>query len=465
MLNITYGIFSHAIYSSDVTARLDEILLERAQRAGNQIALQSGPFATPAEQYTSFFSRWIGYDVFLNPACGQLRDYPESYGDEPLIIIRNNALDGRFIPLTLAAYANLSSGMHSIETIENVFQYPLRVVTLLVRDREGHRYALQIGISMQYVSTTLGNVLFKFFAWGPFLILLISLMGYLFVKASLKPVRDVVSVAREITAEDLSRRVPVVESNDEIGTLSTTLNDMIARLEKSFEQVRQFSDDVSHELKTPLAIIRGEVEVSLRAERSGEEYQSTLVSILEETKKIESIMENLLFLSRLDVKKNSICLNYFSFDEMLIEVFEEISPMAKEQGIRFSLSRIDEVSVRGDEALLKRLVVNLVLNALKYTKEGGKVELSLESDSTVYGGSEREAVLIVSDTGIGIPRIDLPHIFDRFYRVDRSRSAKTGGSGLGLTIVKKILDIHRGRVVVKSTVGSGSVFFVYLPKN
>lgn len=465
MLNITYGIFSHAIYSSDVTARLDEILLEKAQRAGSNIALHSGPFALSAERYSSLFGRWIGYDVFLNPACGQLRDFPDSFGDEPLIIIRNSALEGKFIPLTQAAYANLSRGMHSIETIGNVFQYPLRVVTLLVRDREGHRYALQIGMSMQYVSTTLGNVLLKFFIWGPFLILIISLMGYLFVKASLKPVRDMVSFAREITAEDLSRRVPVVETDDEIGELSTTLNDMIARLEKSFEQVRQFSDDVSHELKTPLAVIRGEIEVALKAERSGDEYRATLASILEESQKLELIMENLLFLSRLDVKKTKICWSDIALDELLMEVFEELAPLGKERGIRFSLRKVDEVSIRADGGLMKRLLVNLIQNALKYTKEGGKVEVSLEDDSSAHGGVESETVLIVSDTGIGIPRIDLPHIFDRFYRVDKSRSGKTGGSGLGLTIVKKILDIHHGRIVVKSTVGSGSVFFVYLPKN
>ncbi len=465
MLYITYGIFSHAIYASDVTVRLDEILLERAQRAGSNIVLHRGPFATPPEQYSSLFSRWIGYDVFLNPACGQLRDYPENFGDEPLIIIRNNALEGRFIPLTQFAYANLSRGAHSVETIENVFQYPLRVVTLLVHDREGHRYALQIGMSMQFVSTTLGNVLLKFFIWGPFLILAISLTGYFFVKASLKPVHDVVLVAREITAEDLSRRVPVLETDDEIGDLSITLNDMISRLEKSFEQVRQFSDDVSHELKTPLAVIRGEVEVTLRTERSGEEYRSTLVSILEESQKLESIMENLLFLSRLDVKKKSICLSDIALDELLIEVFEETALMAKERGICFSLRQVDEVRVHGDGGLLKRLLVNLIQNALKYTKQGGKVEVSLKSDSIGCGGSEKEAVFIVSDTGIGIPRIDLPHIFDRFYRVDKSRSAKTGGSELGLTIVKKILDIHHGRIVVRSTLKEGSTFFVYLPKN
>lgn len=465
MLYITYGIFSHAIYSSDVTARLDETLLERARRAVGEIALHNGPFVAATEEYSSVFGRWIGYDVFLNPACAQLRDFPENFGDEPLIIVRNNALEGKYIPLTQTAHSKLLHGDYSIETIENVFPYPLRVVTLSARDKEGHRYALQIGMSMRYVSTTMGNVLLKFLIWGPFLILVISVMGYLFVKASMKPVRDMVAVARGITAEDLSRRVPVIESDDEIGDLSETFNEMIARLERSFEQIRQFSDDVSHELKTPLAVIRSEIEVALNAERSGEVYRSTLKSIQEESHKLEAIMENLLFLSRLDAKKTSIGWHNVALDELVMEVFEEMSPRAKERGIQFSLSHVDEVCVLGDEGLLKRLFVNIVQNALKYTKENGKVDLRLVGESSAQGGTEKELVLIVSDTGIGIPRIDLPRIFDRFYRVDKSRSGKTGGSGLGLTIVKKILDIHHGRIVVKSTVGSGSVFFIYLPKN
>ncbi len=465
MLYITYGIFSHAIYSNDVTARLDEVLLEKAQKAGDEIACHSGPFIIPSDQYSMQFKKWVGYDVFLNPTCGQLRDFPKRFDDEPLIIVRNDALEKRFITLSHDSFVKLANGGHAIETIENVFSYPLRVVALLVRDREGHRYVLQIGMSMKYVNTTLGNVLLKFFLWGPFLILIISGMGYFFVKASFKPVRDMVTAARNITAEDLSRRVPVIESTDEVGELSETLNVMIARLEKSFEQIKQFSDDVSHELKTPLAVIRGEIEVALKFQRNEEEYRSTLTSIQEESHKLEAIIENLLFLSRLDAKKTSIGWKNVALDELVMGVYEEFSPQAKEQGIQFSLSRVDEAFVRGDEGLLKRLLVNLVQNALKYTKEGGKVDIMLEDESSARGGAERESVLIVSDTGIGIPRIDLPHIFDQFYRVDKSRSGKTGGSGLGLTIVKKILDIHHGRVVVKSAIGSGSTFFVYLPKN
>ena len=465
MFYFTYGIFSHAIYGSDVTDRLDRELLERATRVTAEIARTSGPFVVPPGVYAARLERWIGTDLFLNPAFGQLIDFPDRFGTGPLIIARNAALEGRRIPLTARAFALLEEGTPALETVENIFPYPLRVVSAPARDREGHRYVLQIGMSMRHVSTTLGNVLFKFFTVGPFFIILISVMGYYFVRASLAPVRGMVAAARSITAEDLSRRIPAVESGDEVGELSITLNDMIGRLERSFEQVRQFSDDVSHELKTPVTVIKGVIEVALRSERPAEEYRETLKSLLEETEKLGAITENLLFLSRIDARRTSLGQGRVELDSLVLEVYEEYSTQARERGVSLVLDRVDETPVKGEAGLLKRLLANLVQNALKYTHAGGHVELSLENIAGTGEMSGMAAKVTVLDTGIGIPRGDLPRIFDRFYRVDKSRSGKTGGSGLGLTIVKKILDIHGGHVTVKSRQGSGTAFFIYLPEN
>jgi heavy metal sensor kinase len=463
MFYFTYGIFSHAIYGSDVTARFDDALRERAGRIAGEIARRSGPFVVPAGRYAGMFGTWIGSDLFLNPACGQLRDFPDRPGGEPLIIIRNDALEGRFIPLSGGAHARLARGETAVETLDNIFPYPLRVVSLLVGDREGNRYVLQVGMSLSHVSTTLGNVLFKAFTVGPFLIILISVMGYHFVRTSFAPVRDMVAAARSITAADLSRRVPAVDSADEVGELAATLNDMIGRIERSFEQARQFSDDVSHELKTPVTVIKGEIEVALRSERSGDEYRALLKSLLEEAEKLGAITENLLFLSRLDSGRVVPGFGLVELDALVMEIFEEFSGQARERGVSLVLDRVDEILVKGEPGLLKRLLANLVQNALKYTQPGGSVELSLEN---IAGSGEMDgmgAKVTVLDTGIGIPRGDLPRIFDRFYRVDKSRSGKTGGSGLGLTIVKKVLDIHGGHVTVKSRQGSGTAFFIYLP--
>jgi len=188
-----------------------------------------------------------------------------------------------------------------------------------------------------------------------------------------------------------------------------------------------------------------------------------LKSLLEETEKIGAIMENLLFLSRIDTRRAGLHMGEMDLDGLVMEIYEEFYEQSRERGIHLSLERVDETAVRGDPGLLKRLLANLVQNAMKYTPEGGTIVIALENIAGTGEMTGMAAKVTVSDTGIGIPRSELPRIFDRFYRVDKSRSGKTGGTGLGLTIVKKILDIHGGHVTVKSRQGAGTTFFIYLP--
>jgi heavy metal sensor kinase len=290
----------------------------------------------------------------------------------------------------------------------------------------------------------------------PLLLLVSVLGGYFILTKALQPVKAVVQTARKITTEDLSHRIDSKNRKDEIGELITTFNQMISRLEQSVMQLKQFSSDASHDLKTPLTIIRGEIEIALRKNRSSKEYIKTLTSIQEEAGKLETIIENLLFLSRIDSPAQSLSLKAVPLDEIILNVFEKAEQLANKKGIIFIIGEMAPTLIRGESILLNRLVMNILDNAIKYTPAGGRVEISLES----AGKSVR---LSVKDTGIGIPGESLPHIFDRFYQVDKSRTQRSQGSGLGLSIVKKIADIHGAVVEVNSQLNKGAVFQVIFP--
>ncbi len=459
----TYFNFSHAIYGSDVIVKFDDGLLRFGRDVLGRISAGYGPFYTPIGRYREEFDSWIGRDLFLSPAYGQLIDFPERQGAEPLVVIRNRALGDRQIPLTVQSYMRLREGEYAIETVQGVFAFPLRVISMKARDRLGHEYLLQVGMSMEHINTTLVSVLVQFLLIGPFLILIIALMGYFFVERAFAPVRELVTMTRTITAEDLSRRIESIDSDDEIGKLAATLNDMISRLEQSFNQVRQFSDDVSHELKTPLTVLKGEIEVALRGKREAAEYIEILKSLLEETDKLGRIIDDLLFLSRIDSRGGSIRFRDTELDQVVMQAYEEALVLAHDKKVNLQISALDEVTVSGEPGLLKRIFSNLIHNAIKYTPEGGVIDLALRRAG--QEGDRMAAEFTVRDTGIGIPARHIPHVFDRFYRVDRSRTAKTGGTGLGLTIVKKILDLHHGTVRLESQKGKGTVFFLRFPKN
>ncbi len=324
---------------------------------------------------------------------------------------------------------------------------PLRIILFPVRGP----VIVQAGVSLGIIESDLRRLLIIMVFSGALVMLLASLGGNFIIRKALHPVRRVVETAREISAEDLSLRIEARKRRDEIGELVDTFNEMIARLDKSVQKIRRFSGDVSHELRTPLTIIRGEIEVLLRKERSPEEYRKTLQSALEETHQLEAIIDDLLFLSRLEAIAGRSFEKTVGLDEVLLRVVESREPSAKTKGLGLEIIRLDDTAVRGDEGLLFRMAANLLDNAIRYTPGGGKVEVVLEQ-------REGTCVLSVSDTGIGIPEESMSSIFDRFYVADGSRSREKGGSGLGLSIVKHVAEIHGARIEVDSAVGKGTVF-------
>lgn len=335
---------------------------------------------------------------------------------------------------------------------EHLSSYPLRVFLLPVRGPN----VLQVGISVENVAGSLNQLLIVMVAAGLMLLLFASLGGSLIIRKALQPVKSVVKTANEITTEDLSLRIDVKNRQDEIGALVETFNDMIVRLEKSVNKIRQFSGDVSHELRTPLTIIRGEIEVLLRKKRTEKEYMKTLKSALEESYRMEKIIDDLLFLSRMEALDKSKFTTTVQLEEIVANVVKIRNQSAVNKGLTFITENVKPAKVKGSKDLLERMITNVIDNAIRYTPSGGRIGVLLtEIQNTIK--------LEIRDTGIGIHDESLPYIFDRFYVVDKSRSRETGGSGLGLSIVKWITDNHGAEIEVKSKMNKGTSFIIKFP--
>jgi signal transduction histidine kinase len=267
-----------------------------------------------------------------------------------------------------------------------------------------------------------------------------------------RPLEDIASVAGQITrADDLSRRVPGAERSDEIGDLARSFNQTLERMERLFRSQQRLLADVSHELRTPLTAMRGNVDLM---RRMGEVDWTSLDIIHDEIQRMTRLVSDLLLLARADSGGMSLQSQVLELDNLFFEVYRQAQLLPK--AVDLVITAVDQVRVYGDPDRLKQLLLNLIDNAIKYTSPGGKVCLALsKSDGWAY--------VEISDTGVGIPPEDLPHIFDRFYRVDKSRTRQQGGSGLGLSIAKSIAKAHQGDLRVKSEVGVGTVFTVVLP--
>jgi heavy metal sensor kinase len=261
--------------------------------------------------------------------------------------------------------------------------------------------------------------------------------------------------ARRITAEDLRRRVEHRGSDDELDRLAETLNDMLARLEEAFTQTRRFAADAAHELRTPLTVLKGGIEVALRAVRSPEEYRDVLASSLEEVERLIRLAEDLLLLSR-SIAGPETPQVPVELEPLLLEVFDVGVRLGRSAGVSVRIDDAGPATVHGDAMALRRAMLNLMENAVKYTAPGGKVELSLLSD-------DRMATITVADTGMGIEPSDAERIFEPFIRLDAARGRENGGTGLGLAIARSIVIAHGGTLTVDSRPGAGSRFTIRLP--
>jgi heavy metal sensor kinase len=321
---------------------------------------------------------------------------------------------------------------------------------------DGTLYRVEVGTSAAPAEGTLAQVLLMLAVGLPVAVAVAVAGGFILVRRALEPVERMALKAEEISQHNLSERLPVVESGDELERLSVSLNHMISRLEDALRGSKQFVADASHELRTPLTVMRGELESLAQDALLRRDTREALGSVLEEVERLAEIVESLFALSRLDAGEAGGQWQQFDLAELAATTAEQMSLLATDKHIRVDCESTPGVTVRGDRARLKQVIVNLLDNAIKYTPNGGRVALRVSRE----GGC---AVLDVTDTGVGIPPDALPHVFKRFYRVDGSRSREQGGAGLGLSIVKSICAAHGAEVEVQSTPGQGSTFRVRQP--
>ncbi|MCL5264030.1 MAG: ATP-binding protein [Chloroflexi bacterium] len=331
-----------------------------------------------------------------------------------------------------------------------------RVLVTPVRDNGRTVGVLEVGRSEHEVEAALERLLLLMGIAVPVTLLLATGGGLFLADRALSPIDRITRTVRRIGAEDLSQRIGLPPSPDEVGRLAETFDVMLERLDRAFQRQRQFTADASHELRTPLAIIGGQIDVALQRRRRAEEYAEVLRDVRAEAERMRELVSDLLTLSRADAGRERLTLEPVSLDELAAEVAGQMTPLALARGLQLEVDATAPVVVSGDQTRLMQLLLNLVDNALKCTPSGGRVSIAAKKQ-------DAWAVLQVSDTGMGIPAEHLPHLFERFYRVDKARSRAEGGAGLGLAICEWIAHTHGGRIEAASTPGRGSTFTVYLP--
>jgi heavy metal sensor kinase len=321
----------------------------------------------------------------------------------------------------------------------------------------GGLYSVQLASNVTPIYSLLHRFLWIAVATIPIILLFAGIGGYWLSRRAMQPVYEITNAARRIGERNLSDRLVVPEPRDELRQLSETLNDMLARLERAFNRITQFTADASHELRTPVAMIRTTAEHILQRERTVPEYQQLVGQILIESETTTDLITKLLALARADERPEEGVREPIDLREVVAELAGSLRVIAKQSDLELNVCLADgEFVVQGDRREIRTLVLSILDNALKYTPRGGTVDVQLENGGTGI-------LLRIHDSGTGISEADLPHIFERFYRADQSRSRDTGGVGLGLSIAKSIADAHGAKIMVSSVDGRGSTFAVLFP--
>ena len=332
----------------------------------------------------------------------------------------------------------------------------LLVYTLRAATSSGGPYLIEAGLSAEPVELLVRHLIMLLSLGVPLITLVAMGGGYLLVRSALAPVEEIADKAGVITQHNLSERLPVPRTGDELEKLSIALNHMITRLDDAFGNSRRFVADASHELRTPIAIVQGELEALAKDPAAPPQFREQLGSLLEEVERLSQIVRQLFALSRLDAGEAHAASAFLDLASLAVATADQMAQLAEDKRIRLNRDSCAPVFVEGDPSRLKQVIVNLLDNAIKYTEPGGSVSIRTEA----RGGM---AVLEIADTGIGISPEDLPHVFERFYRARQSRTGVAGGAGLGLSIVRSICGAHGGRVEVESALLKGSRFRVMLP--
>ncbi|HUL29977.1 MAG TPA: ATP-binding protein [Thermodesulfobacteriota bacterium] len=345
------------------------------------------------------------------------------------------------------------------ETLEEIDSYggkmAFRIISTPVFKNGKLTEIMQLGTRLYFVRQNLSHFRNNILAVLPVILVLGTLGGWVLARRSLAPIGYIASKAENITSKNLSERLTPRGTDDEMDVLIRTINEMIARLESSFNRMAEFTADASHELKTPICAMRGEAEVLLLRERNAEEYQEGLAHFIEQFDHLNQMINDLILLSKADTTQVELKMTPLRLDHLMKNLCNLFQVLAEQKNIALETGPLEGITVIGDKVRLQQLFTNLIDNAIKYTYRGA-IHITVEKD-------ERAALVKIIDTGMGIPEEEREKIFKRFYRMDKSRSRETGGVGLGLSIAEWIVHAHQGSIEVDSEVNRGSTFTVSLP--
>jgi two-component system OmpR family sensor kinase len=448
---------TYLVLRENVVRRADANAIELADSFLSTVSAELGALAGPnrvdigiAAAFSEHRFRDVVFVVF-NPQ-GDLLGASESYH-----------LPGRsFDPTRETLTASLRPFLSASDTFRSVrvgdHQYRSYVRHFSIDEKAATLFVLQsLHRQDEFLETLAGT----FGIVIPLAIVLAGVGGYLLARRSLSPVVTMSAQARRIGSENLYERLKAQNPRDELGKLAGSFNDLLDRLNQSFERQRRFMADASHELRTPVAILCGEAEVTLAQEqRTEQEYRESLQILREEAKRLKHIVEDLFTLARADAGQHPLAPTDFYLDELAAECSKNMRTLASAKQIAVSCESDAELPIRADEALLRRMLMNLLDNAIKYTPRGGSVSLHCAEENGRYR-------LSLKDSGHGIPDELQPRIFERFFRADKARSrgeTDSGGAGLGLTIARWIAGAHGGNLELTCSTPEGSVFTVFLPK-
>ena len=365
---------------------------------------------------------------------------------------RSGSLADDYLTLSSNQIKEILSGKTYFKTVKTSKERLLRIITMPMIDNQ---QLIQIGIVANNDSAS-KIFLLALMSLGCFAIIGSWVGGRFMAKKALKPIDCMIKELQKIGTEQLGERLTMYPAQDEISELSGVINEMLSRLENSFNQIRQFTTDASHELRTPIAIMKAGIEVALFKERDVRGYQQILSNTLEDLRRLSKIVENLFVLAKADAGRYEIHKRRMNLNPVITDIAEQLKLIAETKNISVWIETAEDTFVEGDEVLIRMLLLNLLDNAMKYTPQNGTIKLSLSKENG-------RVKIVVEDNGTGISEEDIPRIFDRFYRAEAVRTANSDGGGLGLSICQWIVKSHHGSITVRSELHKGSAFTVALP--
>ncbi len=463
LILLIFGVIVYIGLSRNLSASLDSQLQREAKQmvdafnAGEIEESEEGYEDNESSEYGGRKIRLNGIEFTLNylPEEGVFWQILDSSGQSTFNT--NDFRGATFETTTL----NPNRAQLSFGTLAN--STPIRAYTLPVTLEGNLLGFVQVAESYEPIQNVQRQLIILFGASLPFVLFAAGGGGWFLASRALAPIDRITRSAQEISADHLHQRLNLDLPNDEVGRLAATFDDMLARLDDAFERQKRFIADASHEMRTPLTILKGDVEVALNRSRSPEEYQETLEMVNQTADRLSALVEELFLLARADNNQIPFQTGTVDVVDLLYEQADHLQSRAAAKQVTLNLNTPDSLPLIGDRDKLVRLFLNLIDNAIKYSRFNDKVDIIATAQS-------EEVCIEIRDTGPGIPAENIPHLFDRFYRVDKARAHQASdgsggsGAGLGLAIAHWLAQVHGGRIEVSSQLGHGTTFAVYLPR-